>query len=300
MALSDQRTLSPIVLASIVACATACGLDAAYQAFTTSTTGEQGTSEASGSSSGSTSGGQGGTDMSSSEGSAGMSGSSGGNEDSTGTGGESTGTTEAPPPFCGDGVRNEGEECDPLDPEAGKSCNEQCFRDRVAFVTSTRFVGDKLMGLVKGDLACNELAQAAGLFDAGGVAQMRAWLSGPDYDAGTRILLGEGRYVRPDGVVVVERGADLLSGHLSAPIAVDEWGEPVEEYAWTNTRADGTAISKVDTCNNWSYNGEYLFSYVGRNLSTDLNWTYVQSPLNPASCDIEFSLYCFEERGASP
>lgn len=297
------RTFMPLPassLLSIVACATGCGLDAAYAAFTTSTTGTASSGEPGDTSTGST-GGPDGTDTSSGEGSIGMSGSSGENEVSTGTPGGSTGTTAAPEPFCGDGARDPGEECDPLEPgSAGKQCNEQCFRDRLVFVTSERYVGDKLEGIIKADQACNKLAEAAGLYAEGrAVAPMRAWLSGSEYDAGTRILFGEGRYVRPDGEVVVDGLDELFSGHLRVPISVDETGIETNGTVWTNTRPDGTAVSKTDTCNNWSYNNKYVYSFVGGTLGTDLTWTF-KNPGDPYLCDADAHLYCFEERGAPP
>lgn len=285
------------LLATTLACAAGCGLDAAYAAFTTTTTGAS-TGEPG--STGST-GGPDGTDTSSGEGSVGMSGSSGENEASSGTTSGSTGTTAAPEPFCGDGTRDPGEECDPSEPGvAGKSCNEHCFRDRLVFVTSERYVGDMLEGIIKADQACNELAQAAGLYAEGkAVAQMRAWLSGSEYDAGTRILFGGGRYVRPDGEAVVDGLEELFSGHLRAPISVDELGNEINGTVWTNTRPDGTAVSKTDTCNNWSYNNMYVYSYLGGSVSTDFNWTYLNLD-DPALCDFDAHLYCFEERGAVP
>jgi hypothetical protein len=168
----------------------------------------------------------------------------------------------------------------------------------LVFVTSEKFVGNTLMGLVGADNACNDLAEAAGLY-AGGIAvePMRAWLSGTDFDAGTRILFGEGRYVRRDGKVVVGSAAELVSGHLQAAIEIDEWGELVNAAVWTNTRADGTAISKVETCGNWSSNDEPAVSHVGGSPATDLSWTHAQAGINPQSCELDFRLYCFEERG---
>jgi hypothetical protein len=283
-------------LLSIVACAMGCGLDAAYAAFTTSTTGTGSTGEPGSTES---TGGHEGTDTSSGEGSAGMSGSTGENEASTGTTGGSTGTTGAPDPFCGDGMRDPGEECDPLEPGvAGKSCNEQCFRDRLVFVTSERYIGDKIEGIIKADQACNKLAEAAGVYAEGkAVEPMRAWLSASQYDAGTRVLFGEGRYVRPDGEVVVDGLDELFSGHLRVPISIDEMGNEINGTVWTNTRPDGTAVSKTDTCNNWSYNNQYVYSYVGGTPWTDLNWTF-KNLEEPALCDFDAHLYCFEERGA--
>jgi hypothetical protein len=297
MMLVQSFIRSPAVaLVATLACATGCGLDAAYAAFTTSTTGSTGEPGSSGST-----GGHEGTDTSSGEGSGGMSGSSGENEASTGTTAGSMGTTAAPEPFCGDGIRDPGEECDPLEPGvAGKSCNAQCFRDRLVFVTSERYIGDKIEGIIKADQACNELAEDAGLYAEGrAVAQMRAWLSASQYDAGTRVLFGEGRYVRPDGEVVVDGLDELFSGHLRAPISIDEIGNEINGTVWTNTRPDGTAVSKTDTCNNWSYNNQYVYSYLGGSMSTDLNWTYMNLE-DPALCDFDAHLYCFEERGASP
>lgn len=99
-----------------------------------------------------------------------------------------------------------------------------------------------------------------------------------------RILFGEGRYVRPDGEVVVDGLAELFSGHLRAPISVDELGNETDGTVWINTRQDGTAVSKTDTCNNWSYNNQIIYSHTGGTSSTDLNWTYKQSN-TPQACD---------------
>lgn len=295
------QSFHKLSVVALITCATGCGLDAAYAAFTTSTTstGSTGSTGEPGSTGGT--GGDDGLDTSSGEGSEGMSGSSSGNEIDSGSSSGSTGTTAPPDPYCGDGTRDPGEECDPLEGgKAGKSCNEHCFRDRLVFVTSKRYIGDKLEGIIKADQACNELAEAAGMYAEGkAVAQMRAWLSGSEYDAGTRILFGDGRYVRPDGEVVIDGLDELFSGHLRAPISIDELGDEIDGGVWTNTRPDGTAVSTTDTCNNWSYNNQYVYSYVGGTLSTDLNWTYLQAG-NPQVCDADYHLFCFEERGVLP
>ncbi|WAS96254.1 hypothetical protein [Nannocystis punicea] len=162
----------------------------------------------------------------------------------------SRGTSGEAPASCGDGIVDEGEECDDGGAEDDEACDASCRRERVVFVTSEKLQPDEIGGLEFADGICRQLAQAG---DLPGFSTYAAWLSDSTVAAHERVFAGEGRYVRPDGVVVADSFAALLAGPLLAAIEIDEHGQPVAGAgAWTGTMPDGTAVPGATHCEDWT------------------------------------------------
>lgn len=216
------------------------------------------------------------------------------------TGGDESALKSRHPPVCGDGVVSADEECD-----GGDGCDQKtCLRDRWIFVSSEEYAGN-FGGIHDADALCDNLAKSGEnpllKSEEANFRVMKAWLSGKDYEIGAWIELGRGRYFRPDGVLVAERGEDLLvaSKPLLAPISVDENGEPRDVYVWTNTKAGGGSASENDHCDDWNSVSNLKVSWIGSSKAKDPQWTHVSSDLNPAPCGFKYHLYCVEQRGGS-
>lgn len=211
---------------------------------------------------------------------------------SAGTTGSLTEATTGAPPACGDGALDAEEECDDGNLEPDDGCNATCARDRFVFATSEVFSPDLIGGLVSADSLCKQLAHKG---DLPHWATFSAWLSDSKNDAIDRVHHGRGRYVRPDGVVVAESFDALLAGPLLAAIVVDEYGETVNNGAWTGTRPDGTAVPGAWHCGDWTSDKYLEFGHYGAVQAVDGWWTFVPDPeVNPTSCITKYRLYCFE------
>lgn len=209
-----------------------------------------------------------------------------------GSTGSLTDATTGAPPACGDGALDAEEECDDGNLAPDDGCNASCARDRFVFATSEVFSPDLIGGLVSADSLCKQLAHKG---DLPHWATFNAWLSDSKTDAIDRVHHGRGRYVRPDGVVVAESFDALLAGPLLAPIVVDEYGETVNNGAWTGTRPDGTAVPGAWHCGDWTSNELLEFGHYGDVQAVDGWWTFVPDPeINPTSCISKNRLYCFE------
>lgn len=153
---------------------------------------------------------------------------------------------------------------------------------------------DLIGGLSGADNLCRQLAQKAGL--GANWKSYQAWLSDSHESAGERLFAGMGRYRRVDGTVVAEDFAQVLSGMLSAPINVDELGQPAPGGAWTGTRPDGTAAPGTTHCEDWTIDTyTEIEGHYGHCGAVDGNWTFSANPaINPTGCDDNLRLYCFE------
>ena len=193
---------------------------------------------------------------------------------------------------CGDGIVQAklGEECDDPDDE---TCNA-CHRDRLMFVTSTKTTG-ALGGLSGADYFCQMHADEAGI---GGDRKYMAWLSTADATPTTRFFHSPGRYVRTDGEVVSDSFDDLIDGLLWSLPSYDENGEySAMADAWSNTDEFGERVSDVDHCEGWT-SADLMAGDKGRyGVPIDLDWWSDDGDniANPAYCDSDNGLYCFEQ-----
>lgn len=188
--------------------------------------------------------------------------------------------------LCGNGLVDEGEECD------GNTGCFNCTQDRVVFVTGVGFAA-MILGGPDGtngaDEACNSMA-----LDSGLTGDFKAWLSTPYASPIKRFASPLGRYVRPDGVVVAASWGALLDGQLDATITVGPDGTDVGfAPVWTSTQAEGEWAGDY-ACDTWT--SSVNTSTMGINGFTDSRWTQ----FGTAQCDGEFALYCFEQGGPDP
>lgn len=123
----------------------------------------------------------------------------------------------------------------------------------LAFVSSTT-LATNLGGTAPYDAACNDLATAAGINDAGGAAYI-AWMSDASGNALTR-LGGAAGWLRIDGrVVAVDRNSLLVAQRILNPVRYSELGEDLGDATlMTGTREDGTVTAGA-TCANWTSTG---------------------------------------------
>lgn len=265
---------------------------------TSSSSSSTGPASSEGSSSSSSDTGSGGSSTGKGSGSATMTGTAATSSSTTGelTSGEQTtgGTTTGDPPVCGDGLVNAAdEECDDGNTDAEDGCDNFCHRDRIVFATSEKFSPDWIGGLKPADDICKQLANKAGLDNP---FSFTAWLSDSTADAIARIHPGQGRYLRPDGILVAHGAAQFASGALQAPIQTDEYGEPLDPAAvWTGTRPDGTRVPLAGNCSDWTTNSLLEKGPIGDISAIGSDWTFIPDPdINPSPCPGDNHLYCIE------
>jgi len=202
---------------------------------------------------------------------------------------------------CGDGyVEMGGEDCDDKNSQDLDACNNACASSRWVFVTSGSPVDSGNLGGIAGaDGYCQTFATDAGL-----PGTYKAWLTGADPATApaTRFASTEfkGWYLLPsDPPTPVALGwADLTSPNQDIPanylqnaISADELGmSPINGFAWTNTKTDGTQLSATEHCADWSADsGNGRSGKVSTN-ATDPSWTE-----NAAfDCSVGLRLYCFQ------
>ena len=192
--------------------------------------------------------------------------------------------------WCGDGVTQPEEECDPKDPNVPElTCTDECqIVRKIIFVTSVTFMG-KLGGLTGADQTCQKLAGAAGLKSP---TTFRAWLSDGFEPVTDRIDPFEGPYIRPDGIQIADNWQDLTDGDLDAPISVDETKQDHTQltvYVWTNIAADG-GFDGHTSCEGWNKLPAGKTGRVGTLDSTSATWTHHSELL----CVLQAHLYCVE------
>ena len=155
------------------------------------------------------------------------------------------------------------------------------------FVTSVDSQGN-LGGLAGADTLCQSLAAASGLFGT-----YRAWLSDGAESPSTRFVHSTGPYQLVDGTTIANNWADLTDSALQAPIVITEQGAVVVgEEVWTNTRADGTAISDTRHCHDWTTVDSGV-GQIGRAWANNVeDWTDAHTV---SACSAGHHLYCFQQ-----
>jgi hypothetical protein len=155
----------------------------------------------------------------------------------------------------------------------------------LVFVTSTMvFLGTDFNSVADGDRACADSAAAAGV-----PGRFIAWLSNANINAIERVQ--DRPYYLLDGTRIAQSRAELGSGTIGAPIAVNEHGIRLNAddaaQVWTGTGRDGTVAR---FCNGWTV-GPESDGTQGVALSNKPQWTQNGGL---AVCRGPGRLYCFE------
>ena len=168
----------------------------------------------------------------------------------------------------------------------------------LAFVTAGAGSGDlsswpgagNRVGLAAADAICRGEAAALHL---PAPPSFVAWLSTSTQNASGR-LPSSLAWRRIDGTGVATSRADLLDGHLAAPINQTPGAaylpRPPAEFApmWTGTSFDGSRLAG-ESCLDWTSTFENNTGLVGAANSAAADWTDGR----PFSCDSLLPLYCF-------
>ena len=149
------------------------------------------------------------------------------------------------------------------------------------FVTSATVVPGMLGTIAAADQMCRDAAIEAGLPGA-----YVAWISDATTDAIDR-LGGARGWIRYDGRVVVDTQADLATGRLQYPIALDEHGMIIRGRVATGTDATGRAT--VDNCLAFMSTSVSDYITTGSSAITASGFTV----LGQGFCFQDSHLYCF-------
>jgi cysteine-rich repeat protein len=198
--------------------------------------------------------------------------------------------TTDPSPACGDGLVEQGEECDDGDLIPDNGCSDTCTADIRAFVSSTTYKAGELMSITLADALCFNHALNADLIDP---LRFKAFLSDSDTDARDRFK-GRGRIVLMNGIVFADSWSTLLAGELHGPLEVTEKIETYHGKIWTGTRPDGTAVPDSTHCADWSTNSALEAAYYGYSDEVSGEWLLADQLDNPADCPAPLAIYCFE------
>lgn len=159
------------------------------------------------------------------------------------------------------------------------------------FVTSITYKGN-LGGMPGADTKCQERANVAGL---GG--SWKAWLSDSVTSATSRLNHSTKPYKLLDGTTIANNWDDLIDGSLFSNIVVNEHQlYSLYAQAWTNTELNGniTTTTKTSVCQDWTSESSSHFGRCGgyRQIpGSTITWTNNCA----ASCDVNETLYCFEQ-----
>jgi hypothetical protein len=172
---------------------------------------------------------------------------------------------------------------------------------RVAFVSSIKFAPST--GIATADAVCQTEASGAGL-----VGTFKALLATTGASAASRFPLGLARWVRPDGVRLVDAAGDLVSkDYFLAPPEVTAIGNHIapglpdgpDFSAWTGAVSPGVVSMKNESCADWtSGSGLGNLGYVGLPAvggTAASDYGYFISGLQRFSCGDAHHVYCFQQ-----
>ena len=151
--------------------------------------------------------------------------------------------------------------------------------------------GGDLGGLKLADAICANLADDQGWPDG---LQYRAWLSDSSRDARDRLKRGRGRLVLVNGLVLAQSWEALLAGELENPLEVTEKSETYHGGVWTGTRPDGTAVPEGQHCEAWKTQSIFPTGHFGYSDRLMGEWTLAIDADQPATCYVDFAIYCFQ------
>ncbi len=168
---------------------------------------------------------------------------------------------------------------------------------RRAFVTSATGPGELASwpeadpgtsGVEAGDSICRNLALLAGFEEA---ATFKAWLSDSLVAAPDRFV-HDGRWVRPDGVILAADLADLTDGFLFSSINVTEQGSYLgNNGVWTGTEDSG--LPRPERCSDWTDGTAGAPGADGSANNTEFGWSW---SFGSFPCDFDFlRLYCLSD-----
>lgn len=159
-----------------------------------------------------------------------------------------------------------------------------CSSYKVVFVTSGTYKGN-LGGLQGADSICQKEATLAGL-----TGVYKAWLSTSNGSPATRFPQFTGQYKLVDGSEVASSWTGLTSGSLDTPINESASGIPENYPVWTGSKPDGSPITSLDNCSNFtSASGT---AEIGVTLgSAGTGW----SEDGTAGCGYACALYCIQQ-----
>lgn len=172
-----------------------------------------------------------------------------------------------------------------------------CVVNKIIFVSSVPHNGAYANGINGVDDFCQGLADQAGY-----TGEFLAWnstaQSTPNLDFDE-----SGRYVRPDGAVVADSYAALVSGSLQHPINITEWGNAplvvqqntclaVDDPVWSGTTPGGDFAGEPN-CANWTTAGQLAMGKIGRMNATDGAWSQVDCVV---ACNNALPVYCVQQQ----
>lgn len=169
------------------------------------------------------------------------------------------------------------------------------------FVSGSAYNGN-LGGLSGADAKCQSLANGASLSGT-----YKAWLSSSTISASSRLSHASVPYVLVDGTLIADNWADLITNksgnYLANSIIKNQNGSIVlDQYAWTNTRPDGTinySLSSKYACSDWTSPLKSYGGLLGEVSYKDVNWTQVLRKGGVYGlyswCNYSRYLYCFEQ-----
>lgn len=204
-------------------------------------------------------------------------------------------TTDAPPTFDGAtaDANPSAPDAPPGPPDAALPPDAE-LPPKLAFVTSSLFIGGSIGGLDAADASCQTIADGANL-----TGLYKAWLSDSTGSPSTRFTQHAGPYERVDGVRIANSWADLTDGTLLAPLDKTQSGAQSNGNTacgpgdiWTNTAADGTPRGSND-CSDWTVSTGQTAS-TGLVSSSTSSWT-VNTTCLAGPCGARLPLYCFQQ-----
>ena len=156
---------------------------------------------------------------------------------------------------------------------------------QLMFVTDEKVRGD-IAGIEEANNLCQQAAVTAGL-----PGSYKAWLSNSATSPASTHSMHDRPYLRLDGAVVAANWAELVSTGPLVPLNTtpnrSDISAPADASVWTNTNDDGSILSTLEHCNNWTAADS---SSAGTGLSSAIGteWTNTTSH----ACNTEHRLYC--------